>query len=344
METIKLTQFSPGAGCGCKISPKDLEDILRSEFKTIEDENLLVGNSSKDDAAVYKIDDNNAIISTTDFFTPIVDDPFNFGRISATNAISDIYAMGGKPIMAIAILGWPLAKLPKETAQIVIDGARSVCNEAGITISGGHSIDISDPIFGLAVTGLIHPDRIKQNNLAKPGCSLFLTKPIGVGIVTTAEKRGIVKKEHIETAIRLMSTLNKIGYEYSKLPGISAMTDITGFGLMGHLIEMCEGSRLNAIINFNDIPLIEGVYDYIEQKAIPGGTFRNWKSYGDKSGQITENQKMILCDPQTSGGLLVAVEENSVEEFINLSAKNNISVVKIGKMVLPLGNKIIEVQ
>ncbi|MFH2144011.1 MAG: selenide, water dikinase SelD [Bacteroidota bacterium] len=330
MEEYKLTQFSPGAGCGCKISPKDLEAILKSEFQTIEDTNLLVGNASKDDAAVYQIDENNAIISTTDFFTPIVDNPFDFGRIAATNAISDIYAMGGKPIMAIAILGWPLVKLPKETAQIVINGARHICREAGISISGGHSIDISDPIFGLAVTGQIHPANIKQNNMAKAGCSLFLTKALGVGIITTAEKRGIVKNEHIAHAIKLMTTLNKVGYEYSKIPGVTAMTDITGFGLLGHLIEMCEGSNLHAVIEFDKLPLIDGIKEYIKQKAIPGGTFRNWKSYSEKIGMISEEQKMILCDPQTSGGLLVAVEDNSLTEFMEISSKNNSDVTKIG--------------
>lgn len=332
MTDIKLTQFSPGAGCGCKIAPSDLEEILNSEIKRTSSPNLLVGNDSKDDAAVFDIGGGKAIISTTDFFTPIVDDPFDFGRIAATNALSDIYAMGGKPIMAIAILGWPLDKLLKETAKTVIEGAREVCDNAGISLAGGHSIDISDPIFGLAVTGIIDSNKVKQNSKAVPESKLFLTKPLGIGIVTTAEKKGFVKEKDAQKAVELMTTLNKIGEEYSGLHYIKAMTDVTGFGLLGHLLEICESSNVQAILEFDKIPLIEGLNDYVELKSFPGGTFRNWKSYGHKIGELTDNQKHILCDPQTSGGLLVAVENDYVDDFLNFSVKHNLVLNQIGRL------------
>ncbi|GAB4302387.1 MAG: selenide, water dikinase [Marinilabiliales bacterium] len=332
MEEYRLTQFSPGAGCGCKISPMDLEKILKSEIEKIYFPDLLVGNETKDDAAVYKIDDETAIISTTDFFTPIVDDPFDFGRIAATNAISDIYAMGGKPILAIAILGWPLDKLPAEVAQKVIDGARFVCNNAGIPIAGGHSIDISDPVFGLAVNGIIHPNKVKRNDSAKAGSLLFLTKPLGIGIITTAEKRNIVKPEHKKLAVDLMSELNKAGSVFAELDGISAMTDVTGFGLLGHLLEICMGSNLVAKINLDKVPIINGIKQYIDAKAIPGGTYRNFKSYGQYINWKDENDKFILCDPQTSGGLLIAVEENAVENFLYTAKSIGLNIEPFGKL------------
>ncbi len=330
MNEIKLTQFSPGAGCGCKIAPKDLENILKSSISYNSSPNLLVGNECKDDAAVYDIGNNQAVISTTDFFTPIVDDPFDFGRIAATNALSDIYAMGGKPIMGISILGWPLDKLTTETAQKVIEGAREMCNKAGITLAGGHSIDISDPVFGLAVTGIMKKSEIKQNNKAIPGCKLFLTKPLGIGIITTAEKKGIVKKQDLEKAIGLMTTLNSIGENISKLSYVKAMTDVTGFGFLGHLLEICEASNVMAKINFKKVPIIDGVFNYLEKKAIPGGTFRNWKSYGHKIKDITEAEKMILCDPQTSGGLLIAVEENYTNKFVDFCSQYNLYIEELG--------------
>lgn len=330
MNKIKLTQFSPGAGCGCKIAPKDLEDILKSSISYNSSSNLLVGNACKDDAAVYDIGNNQAVISTTDFFTPIVDDPFDFGRIAATNALSDIYAMGGKPIMGISILGWPLDKLPKETAQKVIEGAREMCNKAGIALAGGHSIDISDPIFGLAVTGMMKKNEIKQNNNAVPGCKLFLTKPLGIGIITTAEKKGIVRKNDLEKAIELMTTLNTIGENISKLPYVKAMTDVTGFGFLGHLLEICEASNIMAKIDFKKVPIIDVIFDYIKKKAIPGGTFRNWKSYGHKIKNAGEAEKLVLCDPQTSGGLLIAVEENYANKFVVHCNQHNLYLEELG--------------
>jgi len=315
METKKLTQFSPGAGCGCKISPKDLECILKSSKAAVKDIRLLVGNDTKDDAAVFDLGNGQAIISTTDFFTPIVDDAYDFGRIAATNAISDIYAMGGKPIMALAILAWPLDKLPSELAQQVIEGARDVCADAGITLAGGHSIDISDPVFGLSVNGLVSTDRIKQNNTATANCTLFITKPLGIGVLTTAEKKNLIKHEDNGYVVELMCALNKVGEDFGKLDYIKSMTDVTGFGLLGHLSEICEGSQVNAEINYSAVPKIEGVEELIKQKCTPGGTRRNWDSYGHLIGEITEDQKSLLCDPQTSGGLLVAVENEHVNEF-----------------------------
>jgi selenide, water dikinase len=312
-EKILLTQYSHGAGCGCKISPKILDQILSSNFAMPDNDKLIVGNHSKDDAAVYDLDNGTALISTTDFFMPIVDDPYEFGRIASANAISDVYAMGGKPVLAIAILGWPINLLPAAVAQKVIEGSRSICKEAGIPLAGGHSIDSPEPIFGLAVNGLVPIENIKQNNLAKEGDLLFLTKPLGVGILTTAQKKGILKDKHVGVAAKQMMQLNKVGEALGKIKGINAMTDVTGFGLLGHLVEMAEGSGLSAIIDFEKVHLItEDLTGYIDQKCVPGGTNRNWDSYGDKIGSVTDYQKAILADPQTSGGLLFSVHESAL--------------------------------
>lgn len=332
MEEIRLTQFSPGAGCGCKIAPKDLEEILKNSRSSLNFKNLLVGNNSKDDAAVLDIGEGQSIISTTDFFTPIVDNPFDFGRIAATNAISDIYAMGGKPIMAIAILGWPLDKLPAETAGEVINGARSVCDIANIPLAGGHSITSADPIFGLAVTGIMKSEMVKMNNGATPGCSLFLTKPLGIGLVTTAEKFGVAKEEDKAKALELMTTLNTPGELLAHLPEVKSMTDVTGFGLLGHALEMAEGSNLTAVIEYNKVPRIESVEFYIKQECIPGGTNRNYASYGHKVSDITPEQKALLCDPQTSGGLLIAIEPNGEDKLKQLALEHDFTVTRIGHL------------
>ena len=314
MEEIKLTQYSHGAGCGCKISPKLLDEILAGQVVGFDDRKLIVGNSTKDDAAVYALDDENAIISTTDFFMPIVDDPFDFGAIAATNAISDIYAMGGTPIMAISILGWPVDKLGPEVAREVIAGAKSVCKEAEISLAGGHSIDTPEPIFGLAVTGKAKLSRIKTNNKATAGSKLFLTKPLGIGILTTAQKKGLLSDIDLNQAKKSMLTLNKIGQSLGEIAGVSALTDVTGFGLLGHLIEICEGSELSAEINFSEVPVLEAVNHYLQHNCVPGGTIRNFDSYGEKVSLLTKTQKNVLCDPQTSGGLLVAVEPYAIVE------------------------------
>lgn len=318
-DSIKLTQYSHGAGCGCKIAPKVLDEILKSNLALPDNKNLLVGNSSKDDAAVYDLQNGMALISTTDFFMPIVDDPFEFGRIASANAISDVYAMGGKPIIAIAILGWPVNVLPPGIAQKVIEGSRSICKEARIPLAGGHSIDSPEPIFGLAVNGLVGVENIKQNNSAKEGDHIFLTKALGVGILTTAEKKQILKEEHTGIAAKQMMQLNRAGESLGKIKGVNAMTDVTGFGLLGHLIEMAEGSGLSAVIDFEKVPLIiDDLKKYIDQKCIPGGTNRNWDSYAEKVATIDDYQRAILADPQTSGGLLIAVDASAVNDVTSL--------------------------
>ena len=341
MSEVKLTQYSHGSGCGCKISPKLLDDILKTENRVCYD-NLIVGNDTKDDAAVYDLGNGTSVISTTDFFMPIVDDPFTFGRIAATNAISDIYAMGGKPIMAISIFGWPIDKLDSETAQQVIEGGRAVCNDAGIPLAGGHSIDSPEPIFGLAVTGIVDNDKIKRNDRAKAGCTLFLTKPVGIGILSTAQKQGKINDEDMQNAIDAMTTLNKVGADIAQIEGVCALTDVTGFGVLGHLREICEGSNISAVVEFDKVPLLPNVEKYLELGCVPGGTRRNFASYGDKIAPLTDKQRDILCDPQTSGGLLCVVEEASIPEFLEVTKKAGLELEPIGKTV-PEGKYAVEV-
>ena len=327
---IKLTEYSHGTGCGCKIAPAMLESILRGQVACAADKNLLVGNESKDDAAVYDIGNGEAIVSTTDFFMPIVDDPFSFGQIAATNALSDIYAMGATPMMAIAILGWPTSKLGADVAAKVVDGGRQACKDAGIILAGGHSIDAPEPIFGLAATGRIRIDYLKQNNRAKVGCSLFLTKPLGVGILSTAQKQKKLKAEHRDIATNSMCELNKIGEQLGRLAAVTAMTDVTGFGLLGHLLEICQGSEVAAQVDFSRVPLLDpAVEEYRQLGCIPGGGERNFDSYGHHISPLTEQQKHILCDPQTSGGLLVVVTQDAIEDFTRIAP----GASEIGKMV-----------
>lgn len=333
MNEIKLTQYSHGAGCGCKISPKVLNTILETNRIPFEQSSLLVGNDSRDDAAVYDNQDGTAIISTTDFFMPIVDDPFTFGKIAAANAISDVYAMGGKPLIAIAILGWPIDKLPPEVARQVLEGGRQTCREAGITIAGGHSIDSPEPIFGLAVTGKVDIAKLKRNDTATAGCHLLLTKPLGVGILTTAQKKGKLKSEHRHIAPDLMMKLNKIGSELAEIEEIKAMTDVTGFGLLGHLTEICVGSKLSAEIEFDKIPRIGEIDEYIELDCIPGGTHRNWDSYGEGVKLRNMSDKLILCDPQTSGGLLIAVEQSAIPALTKVLKENECETHVFGRLV-----------
>ncbi|WP_354094989.1 selenide, water dikinase SelD [Clostridium gasigenes] len=330
MENIKLTEYSHGAGCGCKISPAVLDSILKTSRNVISYPNLLVGNSTKDDAAAFDLGNRTSVLSTTDFFMPIVDDPFTFGKIAATNALSDIYAMGGKPLMAIAILGWPIKTLSPEIAREVIDGGRSVCDDAGIPLAGGHSIDSPEPIFGLAVTGLVENNRLKQNNMATENCEIFLTKPLGIGILTTAQKRKLIEPGHIDPAIEAMCTLNKIGGEISALDGVVALTDVTGFGLLGHLGEICDGSDISAVVNFNEVPLLPNVRKYLAMDCISGGTRNNFNSYGDTITEMTDEQKFILCDAQTSGGLLAIVKKESVSEFLQITSSVGLSLKPIG--------------
>lgn len=333
MEDIKLTQYSHGAGCGCKISPAILDEILNKQVHQQPFEQLLVGNQSNDDAAVYDQGNGTAIISTTDFFMPIVDDPEDFGGIASVNAISDVYAMGGKPLMAIAILGWPVNKLPPYVAGKVLDGSRRACSEAGIPLAGGHSIDSPEPIFGLAVTGTVAIQHLKKNNTAQEGDQLFLTKNLGIGIVTTAQKKGIVQEAHLLQARHSMLTLNKAGEKMGTMAYVHALTDVTGFGLLGHLTEMCEGSKLTAELHFEQVPRFSFLDDYIAQKSMPGGTQRNWDSYGHKVGKISDYQRAILADPQTSGGLLVSVAYDKTEEFKTQMLAQGLDLQPIGRMV-----------
>ncbi|MFZ6011252.1 MAG: selenide, water dikinase SelD [Bacteroidota bacterium] len=333
MEQIKLTQYSHGAGCGCKISPLILDTILHSQLPRISFPSLLVGNESKDDAAVYDLGNGQCIVSTTDFFMPIVDDPVVFGSIASVNAISDVYAMGGEPVMAIAVLGWPINKIPAEIAKLVLDGSRKVCHEAGIPLAGGHSIDCPEPVFGLAVTGRLKKENLKRNDTAKINSLLYLTKPLGIGIITTAQKKGIVQAEHLQKAIDTMLMLNRLGGEIGKLSYVNALTDVTGFGLLGHLSEVCEGSQLSAEIEYNKVPKFDFLSHYIQQKSMPGGTTRNWDSYGHKIGAISDEQKAVLADPQTSGGLLVSVDEDKASEFENFAQQNGYILKPFGRLV-----------
>lgn len=308
--------------------------ILQSQLQPFVDPNLLVGNESADDAAVYDIGNGVGIISTTDFFMPIVDDPFDFGRIAATNAISDIFAMGGKPIMAIAILGFPINKLPAEVAQQIVEGGRFACQQAGIALAGGHSIDSPEPIFGLAVTGIISTEQVKKNASAEAGCELFLTKPLGIGVLTTAEKQGKLCPEHKNLARDVMCQMNSIGAEFAKLPDVTAMTDVTGFGLLGHLTELCQGSNLRAEVDFDQIQTLDGVKAYIAQGAVPGGTQRNFDSYGHLISPMTDEQKAILCDPQTSGGLLIAVRPQAVSSVQKIANSANVELIPVGRLLV----------
>jgi selenide,water dikinase len=315
--TIKLTHYSHGAGCGCKISPAILDKILHSPMGSpaAPDPRLLVGNDKRDDAAVWDLGDGTALISTTDFFMPIVDDAYDFGRIASANAISDVYAMGGRPVLAIAILGWPIEKLPPEVAQKVLEGSRAICVEAGIPLAGGHSIDCPEPVFGLAVNGIVSIAGLRRNSTAEAGCRLYLTKALGVGILSTAQKRGLLLPEDAAIALQSMVTLNKPGMAFGQMDAVKAMTDVTGFGLLGHLAEMCEGSGLSAEIASDRVPVIASVFSYLWQGCFPGGTQRNWNSYGHKISALPDEQRYLLADPQTSGGLLVAVTEEGAPAF-----------------------------
>lgn len=335
-EPIRLTQYSRGAGCGCKIAPKVLEEILKTGIHYPSDKNLLVGNSSNDDAAVYDMGNGSALISTTDFFMPIVDDAFDFGRIASANAISDVYAMGGKPLIAVAILGWPVEKLPAALAQKVLDGARSVCAAAGIPLAGGHSIDTAEPMFGLAVSGTVDIKNLKQNNTAQVGDYIFLTKPIGVGILSTAQKRGLLKTEHEALMIDQMTALNKLGEVLGSIDTVTAMTDVTGFGLLGHLVEMAEGAGLSATLFYDRIPVVDGAKEYLSQRIVPDATYRNWNSYSSKVGFEKGVNVMeafnLLPDPQTNGGLLFSVKEAGIEALTKILADAGLQ-----KFLQPIG-------
>ena len=343
MSTVRLTEYSHGSGCGCKIAPRLLDEILRGAIEAPADGRLLVGNDSRDDAAVYDLGDGRAVISTTDFFMPIVDDPFEFGRIAATNAISDIYAMGGSPLMAIAIFGWPIDKLGPEVARAVIDGGRQACRDAGIPLAGGHSIDAPEPIFGLAVTGSVALAHLKRNDQARPGDRLYLTKPLGIGILTTAQKKKLLEPEHQRLAPDTMCRLNRAGEAFGRLDAVHAMTDVTGFGLLGHLLEICRGSDLAAQVVFDQVPLLPAVRHYLQLGCSPGGAARNYASYGHEVGEIDEERRQLLCDPQTSGGLLVAVDPACEDQFLAVAAEQGLELEPLGELQPYQGGPRIEV-
>lgn len=338
-DKVKLTQFAKGAGCGCKIAPAVLEEILknsRTEFTG--QANLLVGNNSNDDAAVYDLKNGTALLVTADFFMPIVDDAFTFGQVAAANSISDIYAMGGKPITAIALLGWPIDKIPASVASEVMAGAKTICEEAGIVISGGHTIDAVEPFFGLSVNGIVPIHNIKRNNTAKVGNVLLLSKALGVGILATAQKRGVLIAEHEAVLVKNLTTLNSFGEILGGEKGVTAMTDITGFGILGHLNEMCEGANLSATIAYKNLPILKETKEYIDKNILPDATYRNWNAYNAKvkidSSVDPKESFMILPDPQTNGGLLISVEKGSVEEIMAKSKEHGVELVEIGEFTL----------
>jgi selenide, water dikinase len=324
-----LTEYSHGAGCGCKIAPAVLDEIVRSKLSEDLFPSLLVGNKSNDDAAVYEWENGKCLISTTDFFTPVVDDSFDFGRIASANALSDVYAMGGQPLLAIAVLGWPVEKLPASLAQQVLEGARTICKEAGIPLAGGHSIDSPEPFFGLAVNGWVNIHQLKRNNTALEGDWLLLTKPIGVGILSTAQKRKVLQEQHRLIAPAQMMQLNKIGSVLANQQGITAMTDVTGFGLLGHLIEMAAGSGLSAELFYNKIPVLDAAREYLAQRIVPDATYRNWNSYSSavnfEPGVNVMEAFNLLPDPQTNGGLLLAVRPDSLAVVQHIFAENGLA-------------------
>ncbi|MEZ4755287.1 MAG: selenide, water dikinase SelD [Flavobacteriales bacterium] len=331
---VRLTRYSHGAGCGCKIAPAVLNEILASELGTFPDPRLLVGYGTRDDAAVYDIGDGRALISTTDFFSPIVDDAYDFGRIAATNALSDVYAMGGRPLMAVAILGWPVDKLPASLAARVLEGGRQACHDAGIALAGGHSIDAPEPFFGLAVTGEVAIPNIKRNAGAEPGDVLLLTKPLGTGIHSTAQKRDLLEPGDERLAIDVMLRSNRIGEALGHQPAVHAMTDVTGFGLAGHLLELCDASGTAAEIALSELPVIPRTAHYIGKGCYPDGAFRNWRSYGQRvAGANSTEGMMILADPQTSGGLLLALDAQEVDMIRRSFSDSHHQLYIIGRMV-----------
>jgi len=320
MPEIKLTQLSHGGGCGCKIAPSLLQEILGVAKQKLPFANLMVGTETSDDAAVYRLNDQQAIIATTDFFMPIVDDPFDFGRIAATNALSDVYAMGGTPIMALAIVGMPISRLPVETIRSILQGGEAVCEAAGIPLAGGHSIDSVEPIYGLVAIGIVHPERLKKNSGAQAGDKLILGKGLGVGVLATAFKKGMLTAEAYAQMIATTTQLNAVGSELSGLQAVRALTDVTGFGLLGHLLELCRGSGLAANLEFGRVPVLSGALPLAQQGIGPGAIERNLASYGhevDFSPQLENWQRRVLADAQTSGGLLVAVAPEGAEEVLS---------------------------
>jgi selenide,water dikinase len=336
-QPIKLTSFSHGGGCGCKIAPGVLSEILKKSTGFPVPKELMVGIETADDAAVYKLNDEQALIATTDFFMPIVDDPFDFGRIAATNAISDVYAMGGTPIMALALVGMPVNKLPLDTIGKIIQGGESICAEAGIPIAGGHTIDSVEPIYGLVVMGLVHPSKVKRNADARAGDVLILGKPLGVGVLSAALKKDKLDAGGYAAMIANTTKLNKPGKALAELAGVHALTDVTGFGLLGHLLELARGAKLTAELEMQRIPLLPGVEQFAHDGFFTGASGRNWDAYGrdvDLGAGVGDTQRVLLTDPQTSGGLLVSCDPDSVDEVLALFAREGFGeAAVIGRML-----------
>ena len=329
-ERIRLTEFSHGGGCGCKIAPAILSDMLSTMPLRGLPKDLLVGTETSDDAAVYRLNDTQALVATTDFFTPVVDDPYDFGRIAATNAISDIYAMGARPIMALALVGMPLEKLPVSVIRQVLEGGESVCAQAGIPIAGGHSIDTLEPIYGLVALGLVHPDKVKKNSSAKAGDVLILGKPLGIGILSAALKKGKLSEAGYRQMIDWTTRLNTPGEKLADMPGVHALTDVTGFGLAGHLLEICRGSKLSAEVKFDALPVISEALDWLKQGVATGASDRNWKGYGqDVRFSGDEWKRKLLTDPQTSGGLLVACAPDAQERVLKIFKEQNFTEASV---------------
>jgi selenide,water dikinase len=333
---IKLTSFSHGGGCGCKIAPGLLSEILKNSARLPLPKELLVGIATSDDAAVYKLNADQALIATTDFFMPIVDDPYDFGRIAAANAISDVYAMGGKPIMALALVGMPIDQLSPEVIGRILAGGESICGEAGIPIAGGHSIDSVEPIYGLVVLGLVHPDQVKKNSDAKAGDKLVLGKPLGVGILAAAVKKDKIDAEGYRELIANTTRLNTPGALLSELDGVHALTDVTGFGLLGHTLELCRGAGLTARLSMRDVPLLPRVKAMVAEGFVTGASGRNWASYGrdvELGPDITPVDKALLTDPQTSGGLLVSCAREAVDDVLSIFRRDGFAhAAVIGEM------------
>ena len=318
---VKLTQFSHGGGCGCKIAPGVLEQILAKSAPSLVPKALLVGIETSDDAAVYRINDTQAIVATTDFFMPIVDDPFDFGAIAATNAISDVYAMGGTPLFALALVGMPVNQLPLETIRKILEGGESVCARAGIPIAGGHTIDSVEPIYGLVAIGLVDPRKLKRNAGARPGDQLVLGKPIGVGIFSAALKKGRLDDAGYRAMIDATTKLNTPGRKLGDIDAVHALTDVTGFGLLGHLLEIAKGSKADAVLHWDQVPQLPGALDFAREGILTGASGRNWSGYGSRvklSSHIGDAERAMLTDPQTSGGLLVACAPDAVDEVMKV--------------------------
>jgi selenide,water dikinase len=335
---IKLTQYSHGSGCGCKVAPAVLEEILKESAGNALPKGevwnkVLVGNDTKDDAAVYDMGNGMAIISTLDFFTPIVNNPFDYGRIAAANALSDVYAMGGKPFLAIAILGFPVEKLGAEVAREIIAGGKAICAEANVALAGGHTIDAPEPFFGLSVNGWADIKNLKKNSTAREGDLLFITKPLGTGVLATAVKRELLQEEEIAHAVKYMTTLNSVGEKLGEVDFVNALTDVTGFGLLGHLVEMCEGSGLSAEIEYANVPLMDRVKELCTKFIYADNTMRNWKAYEARVHGIGSESLLTLCDPQTSGGLLISVDPTKENELHKIVEGTGTALYKLGRFI-----------